>query len=223
MLTCLEIITLAYSRQKRAAPELDEDVLTSELLPIIYESVCSHFQVGALTNPEYFMKRETVSYDSTKEGWPRPDDCNSVLRIEDDSTEVVRVPYDDRDTVTDDYVDPVVYGLGGVYYRAASNHDPESGSALTFFYTRIPSKPTDLDHEIDELWPPGHESLIPLEVAIYMTRKDARPDPEIQHLIAQRDVQSARFLSFVMHEDHGVARRIERERVSSIGSLKVAT
>ena len=211
--TAQAIIDIAYGRSKRADPDA-EDTTPEELLAKLDEVIGTYFQEGTRINPDYFGKREEIEFDEALQGWPRPREAEAILRIENAAgLEVTNVPFDDRDAEPG----PGVYGYGAVYYRKDDSVQP-SGN-LTFFYSRRPAPTGTVEAEIDALWPRGHETLLSLELAMYLAKKDTRKG-DLELLGPQRDRQMLRFGRFIEHQDTTVRRRKAKSKVFSSGPLK---
>lgn len=204
MRTAQEIINHAYARQARAQQGADADE-AGELLPILQQNLETYFQAGARQNPDYFSVERQVYWDATRGGWLRPRNAEIVHHVRDEVGEIVaRVPFDDQGAEPSE---KSVYRLGGVYKPALLAEDhPRETSVLTFVYAKRPDTIGDLNSEIDEMWPHGHEMLLALEIAIYIAQKDAR-EADATFLIMQRDREQIRFITFLEHEDIGVSRR----------------
>ena len=212
MRTVQQIIDAAYARSKDAQQGVDADQ-AGELLPLIEDRLGIFFQLGARVNPEFFATSKEVA--PTGSYWQRPSDAEMIYWVEDSSgEEVVRVPRDDQQA------EPAalcLYRLGQRYYPVTQVARSPSGT-LTFLYAKKPDSLTGLSSTIDPLWPAGHETLLVLEVAMYIALKDRRQE-DAQFLQAQRDRQQERFIMHVQHEDIGVRYRTGRVRRFNVGSL----
>ena len=199
MRQCQEIINAAYARQKQASQgeDADED---NELRPLLEDIVGTFFGIGARINPAWFSETEVVAWDAGISGWTRPSAAEMVHWIEDENgAEVIRVPRDDQGAEPGR---PTVYRMGGAYYPTGLALGPAATEDLTFIFAKRPDAIAELTTDIDPLWPEGHESLLALELGIYVALKDRRPQ-DAEQLVQQRDRQLMRLLAFLEHEDVG--------------------
>lgn len=207
-----EIIRSAYARSKAS----QEDVSASsdgELRPQLSDILKTFFAIGARVNPEFFSTSEVIAYDAAVGGWPRPTAAEAVWWIANGAgTRVVVVPHDDRDAEPGS---PSVYRMGQVYLPTGGALGPAAAVPLTFDYAKVPDAVPELLSEIDQLWPAGHESLLALELAVYLAIKDRRNE-DVPGLVQERDRQLQRFIAFLEHETIG-----ERRRKGSVRKFNV--
>lgn len=210
-----QIINNAYARQKRAQQGVDANANT-ELRPQLFDILGIYFGLGARVNPEFFAVQESVAWDAAIAGWRRPAAAELIYDIEDqENDEVVRVPRDDQGC------EPsmkAVYRFGQAYYPVSGFSAPASSAPLIFRYSKKPDEPAELLSDIDSMWPAGHETLLALELAIYIAQKDRREE-DVVYLAAQRDRQLMRLFAFLEHEDVGERRRKGRVRKFSRSSF----
>ncbi|MFW6199665.1 MAG: hypothetical protein ACOC8K_03745 [Gemmatimonadota bacterium] len=186
-----EILEGAYGRSTKNQPG---EIATeeTELLDIVTQALRGLFIFGTRLNPTFFGAEDTVSVSSGS--WPLPSDLEHLFRVEDDGDKVEVVPFDDRAVA---HPKPAVYHLGGRLYPAGNANDPTDGD-LDLFYAKQADAPADLDSELDAFWPEAYDSLLELEVAIYLAIKDGRTE-EVPLLQNDRDVWAIRFAAHVEH------------------------
>jgi hypothetical protein len=187
------IIDDAQNRSSKNRPGV---LLTdaTEGLRLVIRAMQGLYSYGARVNPIFFAGTAEVPFASP--GWPRPENAESVYRIENpQGVEVVVVPYDDRAA---EPTEPAVYEIGQVFRPAsAAAPNPQAGN-LTFWYARRPANPANKDAAIDALWPEAYNELLILEVAIYLALKDGRMD-EVGFLKEERNVWLKLFTAFMEH------------------------
>jgi len=196
----------------------------TELVDIAVTAQRGLFSLGARVNPTFFGDEEVVAFAGL--GWARPVAAESIvhLEVEGGSPKVSVVPHDDR---LADRLNPSVYRYGQVFRSVGRDVDPDEYDSLHFFFSKRPEDPTDMESELDALWPTQYDELLALEVGIYLTMKDSTESraAELNELKALRDQQLVRFVSFLEHETanvtrrHSHHRRINTETMVPIGSL----
>lgn len=187
----------------------------TELLNVVIRATRGLWAFAARINPTFFSTSTSVAFASP--GWARPVNAESVFRIENVTpVEVVVVDIDDRKAETGK---PAVYRLGQIYRGAGNALDPISGN-LTFFFSKRPTDPANLDALLDPLWEGAEQfnELAILEVAIYLALKDGRAE-EIPGLTADRDNWAQLFAAFLEHETVNVVRRYGHVRRFNTDSL----
>ncbi|MCY3623047.1 MAG: hypothetical protein OXH68_15230 [Gammaproteobacteria bacterium] len=212
MATVADVLNIAYARNKRA--QRGKDATDEELFEVITEVMGRYVAEGQRVNRAWFTEEELVPVNTTLDGWPRPDRAESVHRIATPAGErVAKVPYDKQGV---EPYKPAVYRIGRLYRPVPSNApgrltrnplypEPDSRQqpTLTFYYTQRPQPVDALSTELDPMWPDGHETLLGIEVALFLSRKDNRTE-DYPALEMQREEQAARFFRFLEHEDPGV-------------------
>lgn len=197
-----QLITAAYAKSSKNQPGKIATEST-ELLAIVNRMFRGYYAFAARVNPLLFGTKTTVAFSSP--GWPRPDTAELVFRIEknSDHTEVVVVPYEDRDAEAGL---PAVYRLGGVYIPASANApNPQSGS-LDIFASKRSTDAGTLGTPVDATWIEAYNELPTLDIAIYLATKDGRQE-EVGPLTAERNRWAQLFGSFLEHETANERRR----------------
>lgn len=211
--TPTDILTAAYSKSTKNRPGSIATEST-ELLQVVIRAMRGLYAFAARINPTYFAETAAVAFASP--GWARPQNAESVYRIEDPTAaEVVVVPFDDRAAESGK---PAVFSFGQIYRPASAGvPNPQSGN-LTFFYAKRPTDPATLVATLDALWTEQFNELLILEVAIYLASKDGRAD-ELGPLMQSRDKWATLFAAFLEHETANERRRyghVARINIKSI-------
>ena len=170
----------------------------SELLAVLNRLVMDLFFDASVINPFFIGSVETVAYDATAGGWPRPARALSVVRLEatattqpglGDGVEVIVIQPDNRDA---GQYEPHVLELGGVFLASGVASSP-TGGPLRFYFARRPVPLTlngGLSQTIDPLVPDDLEAYFVNGVGAYLALKDQRAD-EVPVLQGQRDAARA--------------------------------
>ena len=211
-----ELMEAAYSKSTKNNPGAIATEST-ELFELVIRMLRKFFSVAARVNPLYFAGSSVVAAPGAATGWDRPEGAESVFRIEEaGGTEVVVVPHDDRACESGL---PAVYRLGKSYYTAGNAGDPDPATdALTFWYSRRPTDPTNFTSVIDSQWEEAYNELVVLEIAAYLAHKDGRAE-ELQMLIKDRDEWLRLFIMFLEHETSNERRRYGHLRRFNTQSL----
>jgi hypothetical protein len=208
------IFDAAYGKNAKNVPDYIATEAT-ELLSALQRELQKLFSLGAEVNPAFFGESAVVAFSAP--GWARPDDAESIFRIENGSAaEVVEVPLDDRAA---EIGKPAVYAWGQVFRGAGNALDPAAGN-LTFYYSKVPRTLTaltgDPDGTLDPLWPEQYNELLILAVAIYLAEKEDR-DAEVARLSAQYAAWLELFKAFLSHETTTLRRRMAGNSFSQKG------
>jgi hypothetical protein len=199
MSTAREIIDAAYATSKLNQPGASASE-TGELIPFLNRSLRGMFAEGARVNRKVFGARLSVNW--TTDHWKRPEGAEMILRIEQNGTEVVEVPFDQRRAEPGK---PSIYSLGQRYYPAGGGVDPTNG-ALVFFYSArpatIPSTAEGLNQDLDPLWPSQFDSLLILDMARYLATKDGgdKRGQEIAAFASEYEREHGRYVAWLEHE-----------------------
>jgi hypothetical protein len=201
-----QIFTAALAKNRKNQPGII--ATAAELLSQFNRYYPVFWTIAARVNPSFFGKVVDIPFSAALEGWPRPDDAESIFRIEDDGEKVEIVPLDERDA---DPFSPAVYEWGQVFFSAGNDLDPLGESAesietgLTFWYSKQPEVPATADTELEALWPRTFDELLVLEHAIILALKDERMD-EVAVLRPERDAWLRRFIAHLEHATLGLTR-----------------
>lgn len=208
-----DILNWAYGKSKRNVPGTIATE-SDELRNLVGRALRGLYALAARVNPTFFATTSTVAIASS--AWARPEDAESVFRIEaaaaspptsiTSGTEIVVVPFDQR---TVEPGKPAVYRYGQAYRPVSASAtvepiSPQNGS-LTFFYSKRPAIPATLSTVLDSQWVEAYNELLALETAIYLAIKDKRGD-ELPELKAQRDAWVKLYIAFLEHEHVGERR-----------------
>lgn len=220
-MTYQDVVNIGYARNKRA--KQGEDATPEELIEALQDIMGRYFSIGQRVNLEWFTEDVMLDYDEEKRGWLRPKEAESVHLIlmnpgEDDEEEVSKVPFDNQGA---EKYKPALYRIRGIYRIAASPDRKEDNpltatSQLQFFYTRRPHRIESLEQPLDEMWPEGHETVLGVEVGLFLARKDNR-EQDAPALEAQRKEGATWFAHFLQHEDRGTVYPQDRVRKWAYG------
>ena len=196
MRTFEELQTRALNMSKRA--QADATATSEELVDVLNSRLHLAFDKGREANPFAFLAVKRVPIAS--EGWPRPMDAHTVLRIELNSEEVALVPFDQQG-IEKAPGKMSVYRVGNTYMPVDVD-DSTSDAELKFWYSRLPQEfPPDAPQaELDELYPHGHERLLALGMASYLAKKDGRHE-DAQVFDAEIAMETARFMKALAAQD----------------------
>lgn len=212
--TAQAIIVAALATSPKNRPEYLATNAT-ELLDVLTRAQRGWYAVAALVNPQFYGDEVDVPYVAS--GWARPEDAQSVFRIEDaDGDEVFIVPFEDRGIQP---YDPVVYPLGQVYRSRGNAPDPADPDPLTMFYSRRPDAFAAVGDLLDSQWAEAYNTGLIADIAMYLARKDGRtPDVESQRAI--RDSVLAAYVAFLRTESVGMVRRdLQRDTMPALSDL----
>lgn len=198
------VLDAAYGKSIKNVPgKIATD--NTELLEVVHRALRGLYALAARINPYFFAKSVVVPHNGT--GWPRPEDAESVVLIQNASADVGVVPIEDRAA---DSALPSVFRFGQLYRTAGNANDPTAGN-LTFWYAKRSDKPASLSATLDATWVEQYNELLVLEVAIYLAIKDGRDD-EVPALKMERDRWLRLFVAFLEHETANEQRRWGHER-----------
>lgn len=225
--TVQEILLAAYSKSTKNKPGTIATEST-ELRQLVVRCLRSLYALAPRVNYTYFagfadVQASPESGGPTNQGWDRPQEAESVFRIERTTTtqggvgsagdEVVVVPYDDR---TAEEGMGAIYRIGQTYFPAGNAPDP-TGGELRVFFSRRPDDPATLLDPLDSQWTEQFNEILVLEVAAYLAAKDGRGDEAA--LLRQEKAQW--MLQFVAFLEHAEAN--ERRRFGHIRRLNTNT
>lgn len=214
MTTYEEIILAAHGYSSKSRPNMLATNAT-ELLALASRAVRGLFAVASHVNPEYWGTSENVNHDGA--GWPRPENAQTVFRIEraSDGVEVAVVPFDDPAA---EIARPAVYHLGRKYRIAASPLGPLAADQLRIYYSRLPAKPANMTDVIDAQWEESFDAFLTLEVAIYLAMKDGRVD-EVAALKPDQQKEAQLFVDFMTYATPVTSARFGQPRRVTLPSI----
>lgn len=196
-----DIINAAYAKSLKNRPGAIASE-SGELLQLVIRAMRGLYAFGARVNPLFFGESAPVNFAAG--GWARPATAEAIFRIElATGAEVALVPFDDRQAEPGM---PAVYEFGQKFMPASNLAPNPQNGALTFYYSKRPTDPADLDSNVDATWPEQFNELMILEVAIYLALKDERAG-EVQGLTQSRDRWANLFVAFLEHESMNERRR----------------
>jgi hypothetical protein len=209
-----EVIIAAHGYSSKSRPD-QIATRSTELLAMANRAVRGLFAVAARVNPEYWGTSAVVAHDGA--GWPRPENAQTVIAVQRTSTgaEVAVVPLDDLEA---EQSLASVYLLGRKYRIAGSPLGPIAADNLTIYYSRLPSKPSNLSDVIDAEWEETFDNFLAIEVAIYLARKDGRLD-EVQDLRPDEQKEAQLFMDFMAHATPITSYRFGQPRRVALPSI----
>lgn len=186
---------------------------SEELLKKLNRGTRTLFAAAARINPYYFGKELDVAF--VTDGWAWPADMNLLFGLELPSgAECVIVPRDQKAAETGK---PAVFALGPKLYTAGNTLDPVAGN-LTFFYSRGPALPAELDDDIDAGLPEDYHEPLINEIAAYLATKDGRYDDRSAFM----EEYTAGVGLFMAHIEHATA-TIERRKYGQVRRFNLQT
>lgn len=189
----------------------------NELRLVLARSLTERWTAGAAVNPEYFAKFLAVVPVTTSwpNGfWPRPADALNVLRITGSAaSRVIVVPADESG----------IYWAGqkrvarwaGGYISVSTTDGPVQPESLTMYYVRTPALPASLDDPLDAGWPSAYDTLLVLDLGVYLAQKDGRMD-ELPGLEKERDAWEQLYLAYLQSETELEQRVFHPDRVTEL-------
>lgn len=187
---------------------------TAEIIARINRRLQGLYQVASLVNPNFFA--ETASVVEASSVWARPEEAQTIVRIENATpVEVAVVPYDDQQA------EPSMFSVyeWGQEFLAVTNAAGTTSGNLTFWYSR---RPTDIANltpaTLDAQWREDYNELLILELAIDLSLKDGRTG-EAETLKGDRNEWLQRYVAFLRNTTANERRRFGHRRRISINEL----
>jgi hypothetical protein len=224
----MNIITAAYNYSSKNKPGTIATEAT-ELLQLVIRRLRRLYALAPRINYTYFAGFAEVDANAESggpedEGWERPQEAESVFRIERTShtvggqgkprDEVKIVGYDD---VKAEEGYGCVFRMGQTYFSAGNPLDP-TGGQLRIFFSRRPTDPTTVNDPLDVQWTEQFNDLLILDVAAYLAAKDGR-DAEAASLRAERKEWLQQFVMFLEHCEANEVRRLANVRRFNTNTL----
>lgn len=212
MSTPSDILTRAFGYSTKNKPSFLTDK-ADELRFVVVDAMRALYLLSAKVNPERFSKHTVVNVSTG--GWTLPTDALAVFRLEDNAgKEIIIVP---RSQLQADEGRGAVWVEGNRYYSAGNPLDPTSGS-ITFFYTKTPDVPGDINANLDALWPTTFDRLLALESAMYLAAQDGRAD-DVAALQPMRDGWATSFITWLDVANSNIVRQYGNTRNINIPDL----
>jgi hypothetical protein len=169
--TASEIILAGYGKSVKNKPG---EIATegTALIRLLNRKLRKYFAFIARENWTMVGDIVLVSFDAGLGGWPRPDNAEMIVEIDNDVEEVVVVPAEDRGAESSK---PALYRFGGLFRSAGNPNDPVDGD-LNFIIARQPATLAATTDTLDVLWPESFNELLELEVGKFLASKDGRRD-----------------------------------------------
>lgn len=107
-----------------------------------------------------------------------PTDVIDVLRVEKatDGSKVYLIPASEKDRAW--HLSPAVYRQGTTLVSRNRAGDPVSGQVLSAYVLDAPAALTTLSDTLDPRWPHRLDSLLVLDLALYLSDKDVDRNPQ---------------------------------------------
>jgi hypothetical protein len=226
--TVQNILTAAYALSTKNKPGTIATEST-ELLEVVKRALRGIYSAAARIDNTFFAGVGEVTANAESggpagEGWERPQEAESIFRIErtrgttggvgDPNDEVVLVPYDDRKA---EEGMGAVYRIGQAFFPAGNTPDP-TGGELRFFFSRRPDDPESLASTLDSQWTEQFNDILIFDVGAYLARKDGR-EPEAAALLGEMGKCAARFVAFLEHKESNERRRFAHVRRINTNTL----
>ena len=203
-----DLLEWAYSKSTKNNPgQLATEA--TELFELAIRVIRKFYAIAPRVNPTYFATSSIVAAPGAGLPWARPEGAEAVFYVTDGAgAEIISVPYNDR---TCEPSKAAVYRMGKAYYSAGNTNDPAPATdALTFWYSKRPTDPADVNSVIDLTWEETYNELLVLELAGELAKKDAGTtgrDAELAYIAGQRDEWLRLFIMFLEHETMNEVRR----------------
>lgn len=200
--TVQQILDAAYAKSKRNVPgQIATE--SGELLELVGRAQRGLYAVAARVNPVAFATQDSIASGTGNTSWAwgdlvtaGEDIVEAFLRLEFGGTEVVVVPFDQRDAEPGK---PAVYYMGPRFFPAGNTPDPDPATdALDVWFSKRPAMPSSLSDTLDSDWRESFNELLVLEVAIYLALKDERGG-ELGEMKASRDRWLTQYVSHLEH------------------------
>lgn len=192
------------------APDVPELV---DALNLIFQE--RYGQASGL-NPAVFLKTAVLAW--TGANWVIPADCDTMVKMTKASGEEVFVVA--IDNLTAEPTEAAVYRQGRAYFPAGNPNDPVN-QPLIAYYDQIPAALVDDTSVPDAAWPQQFDTMIVLDLALWLAMKDGRTD-DLQALTPEHGRWDGQYQEWLERESLGLIRQFAKAATSpAVVSAKV--
>lgn len=173
--TAQQLIEAAYARSTaNDAGKLATDAELIGQLDRTYQRLYALLAVAAGDNA---LTSVALSPSGSPASAALPTDVIDVVRVEraSDGAKVNLIPAAEKDRAW--HLAPAVYRQGQSLISRGKTGDPVGGTALTAYVLDAPASLTSLNSTLDPRWPHRFDSLLVLDLALYLADKDDARNP----------------------------------------------
>lgn len=203
MLTAADYIARAVARSYRNRGEVLA-VDAPELLDALTLLFTQRYAQAAGYNPAVFLVQAVMAWDT--DGWQIPANCDTVVLLQTPTAQAVNVVA--IDNLAAEPSEPAVYRIGRRYRPAGNANDP-TAVALSIWYTQQPVAFTATGDSPDAAWPQQFDTMIVVDLAVWLAIKDARGD-DIAALEPEQARWNAQYVEWLQRESLGLVRQWPR-------------
>lgn len=174
--TCQQLIEAAYSRSTaNDAGKLATDL---ELIGELDRTYQRFYAELAIASGDNALSTSALTLAGTPATATLPTDVIDVVRVEKatDGSKVYLIPASEKDRAW--HLSPAVYRQGTTLVSRNRVGDPVSGMVLTTYVLDAPAALTALGSTLDPRWPHRFDSLLVLDLALYLSDKDVDRNPQ---------------------------------------------
>lgn len=189
--TVQQLVEGAYSRSTANDPgKLATD---GELIGVANRLFQAYFALAAAASPERFVSKTTVTLAGSPPTATAPLEVIDIRRVESAAAVKINViPLEEKDRGW--HLAPAIFRQGSSIVSRAGSGDPVATDVLTLWVLDAPATLAALTDSIDARFPTRNVELIIVELAMYLSTKDADRDAsEFTKLRDYRDMQREAF------------------------------
>lgn len=203
MLTATDYITRAIARSYRNRGEvLAADA--PELLDALTLLFAERYAQASGYNTAVFLAQAALAWDT--DGWQIPADCDTIVLLQTPTGVTVNVVA--IDNLAAEPSEPAIYRLGRRYRPAGNPNDP-TGVNLVLWYTQQPAAFTLVTDTPGEAWPQQFDTMIVVDLAVWLAIKDARSD-DVAALEPEQSRWNGQYIEWLQRESLGLIRQWPR-------------
>jgi len=189
--TALEILNAGFSRS--TANDRISLATDAEVLAHVNRRFQGYFALLAAAAPEAYLSRQSLALGATSPvSLTLPTDIIRLEHVELAGVPVGIVPVGQKGRGW--HKAPSLYRAGRELVSLGRAGDPTAGQTLTLWILDAPATLATTGTALDARWPVRHNSILELDVALYLASKDeGRSDGEVQRLTQERAVDLQMF------------------------------
>lgn len=191
MTTVQQIIEAGYARStSNDAGKLAGD---PELIAYLNRRYQMRFALLASASGDNKLASTVLNLAGSPASAALPTDIIDIIRVQNAAGAKVHViPVDEKDRSW--HVGPCVYRQGNSIVARGVAGDPVAGAALTLYHLDAPAALTLLASILDSRYPARFEGLLVLDLAVYLSTKDAgRDEGEYRELVIESEKEEKAF------------------------------